>query len=41
MAEDRIGGSNGVIFTNVRIIDGSGDYPYTGEVVVMATAFGK
>ncbi|HVP99724.1 MAG TPA: amidohydrolase family protein [Roseiarcus sp.] len=34
MAEDRIGGSNGVIFTNVRIIDGSGDYPYTGEVVV-------
>jgi len=34
MAEDRIGGSNGVVFTNVRIIDGSGDYPYTGEVVV-------
>jgi len=34
MAEDRIGGSNGVVFANVRIIDGSGDYPYTGEVVV-------
>jgi imidazolonepropionase-like amidohydrolase len=34
MAEDRIGGSNGVVFTNVRILDGSGDYPYTGEVVV-------
>ena len=34
MAEDRIGGSNGVVFTNVRILDGSGDFPYTGEVVV-------
>ena len=34
MADDRIGGSNGVVFTNVRIIDGSGEYPYTGEVVV-------
>ena len=34
MAEDRFGGSNGVVFTNVRIIDGSGDYPYTGEVVI-------
>ena len=34
MAEDRIGGSNGVVFTNVRILDGSGEYPYTGEVVV-------
>jgi imidazolonepropionase-like amidohydrolase len=34
MAEDRFGGSNGVVFTNVRILDGSGDYPYTGEVVV-------
>ena len=28
------GGSNGVVFTNVRIIDGSGEYPYTGEVAV-------
>jgi imidazolonepropionase-like amidohydrolase len=34
MAEDRFGGSNGVVFTNVRIVDGSGDYPYAGEVVV-------
>ena len=34
MADDRIGGSNGVIFTNVRILDGSGEYPYTGEVVI-------
>jgi len=34
MAEDRFGISNGVVFTNVRIIDGSGDYPYTGEVVI-------
>ena len=34
MAEDRFGGSNGVVFTNVRILDGSGDYPYPGEVVV-------
>ncbi|MFO1351121.1 MAG: amidohydrolase family protein, partial [Gammaproteobacteria bacterium] len=23
-----------VLFTNVRILDGSGDYPYTGEVLV-------
>ena len=34
MADERFGGSNGVIFTNVRILDGSGDYPYTGEVAV-------
>jgi imidazolonepropionase-like amidohydrolase len=35
MAEDRIGGPNGgFVFTNVRILDGSGDYPYTGEVVI-------
>ena len=34
MTDDRFGGSNGVVFTNVRIIDGSGDSPYTGEVVV-------
>ena len=23
-----------VLFTNVRILDGTGDYPYTGEVLV-------
>jgi imidazolonepropionase-like amidohydrolase len=34
MADDRIGGSNGVVFTNVRILDGSGEYPYTGEVII-------
>ena len=34
MADERFGGSNGVVFTNVRIIDGSGENPYTGEVVV-------
>ena len=34
MAEERFGGPNGVVFTNVRILDGSGDYPYAGEVVV-------
>src|SRR4029077_11277726 len=34
MADDRFGGSNGVVFTNVRIIDGSGENPYTGEVAV-------
>ena len=34
MADDRFGGSNGVVFTNVRIIDGSGENPYTGEVTV-------
>ena len=34
MTDDRFGGSNGVVFTNVRIIDGSGNSPYTGEVVV-------
>ena len=25
---------SGVIFTNVRILDGTGEYPYTGEVTV-------
>src|ERR1700692_2436974 len=34
MADDRFGGSNGVVFINVRIIDGSGENPYTGEVTV-------
>jgi imidazolonepropionase-like amidohydrolase len=35
MADDKgMNGSGGVIFTNVRILDGSGDYPFTGEVVV-------
>jgi imidazolonepropionase-like amidohydrolase len=33
MADDN--GVNGnVVFTNVRVLDGSGDYPFTGEVVV-------
>jgi imidazolonepropionase-like amidohydrolase len=27
-------GGNGVLFTNVRILDGTGEYPYTGEVLV-------
>jgi imidazolonepropionase-like amidohydrolase len=35
MADDNgINGSSGVVFTNVRILDGSGEYPFTGEVVV-------
>src|SRR5260370_3373527 len=36
MADDTYGtnGSSGVIFTNVRVLDGSGEYPYTGEVTV-------
>jgi imidazolonepropionase-like amidohydrolase len=36
MADDTNGtnGSSGVIFTNVRILDGSGEYPFTGEVTV-------
>jgi imidazolonepropionase-like amidohydrolase len=34
---DEYNGSNGsgsVVFTNVRILDGTGEYPYTGEVTV-------
>jgi len=31
---NRTNGSGGVIFTNVRILDGTGEYPYTGEVTV-------
>jgi imidazolonepropionase-like amidohydrolase len=27
-------GAGGVLFTNVRILDGTGEYPYTGEVSV-------
>jgi len=36
MADDYNGsnGSGGVLFTNVRILDGTGEYPYTGEVQV-------
>ena len=36
MADDYNGanGSGGVVFTNVRILDATGEYPYTGEVVV-------
>src|ERR1700743_157848 len=26
--------TDSVLFTNVRVLDGSGDYPYTGEVLV-------
>jgi imidazolonepropionase-like amidohydrolase len=32
--EDGRIGAGGVVFTNVRVLDGSGDYPFTGEVVV-------
>jgi imidazolonepropionase-like amidohydrolase len=32
--EDGMNSSGGVVFTNVRILDGSGDYPFTGEVTV-------
>ena len=28
------GNGGGVLFTNVRILDGTGDYPYTGEVEI-------
>ncbi len=34
---DSYNGTNGassVLFTNVRILDGTGEYPYTGEVSV-------
>jgi imidazolonepropionase-like amidohydrolase len=37
MADYGNGGGNGsgnILFTNVRIIDGTGEYPYTGEVLV-------
>ncbi|MGD0719686.1 MAG: amidohydrolase family protein [Roseiarcus sp.] len=36
MADDHNGtnGSGGVVFTNVRILDGTGEYPYTGDVAV-------
>jgi imidazolonepropionase-like amidohydrolase len=36
MAEEngRFGGAGSITFTNVRILDGSGEYPFTGEVVV-------
>lgn len=36
MADEYSGsnGSGGVVFTNVRILDGTGEYPYTGEVAV-------
>jgi imidazolonepropionase-like amidohydrolase len=32
--ENGMNSSGGVVFTNVRILDGSGDYPFTGEVTV-------
>ncbi|WP_205216139.1 hypothetical protein [Acidibrevibacterium fodinaquatile] len=36
MASDTWNGasSDGTLFTNVRILDGSGEYPYSGEVLV-------
>ena len=37
MADDQNGwngGSNGTLFTNVRILDATGEYPFTGEVLV-------
>ena len=36
MASDTWNGANsdGTLFTNVRILDGSGEYPYSGEVLV-------
>jgi imidazolonepropionase-like amidohydrolase len=35
MADDNgMNGSGGVVFTNVRILDGSGENPFTGEVTV-------
>jgi imidazolonepropionase-like amidohydrolase len=35
MADDNgTSGSAGVVFTNVRVLDGSGEYPFTGEVTV-------
>jgi len=36
MANDTWNGtsSGGILFTNVRILDATGDYPYTGEVLV-------
>jgi len=27
-------GSGGTLFTNVRILDATGEYPYTGEVLI-------
>jgi hypothetical protein len=35
MADESWGnGNGGTLFTNVRILDGTGEYPYTGEVLV-------
>ena len=35
MADDNgVNGSGCVLFTNVRVLDGSGEYPFTGEVAV-------
>src|SRR5690349_22086819 len=28
------GGSGNILFTNVRVLDATGEYPYTGEVMV-------
>ena len=32
--ENGVNGSSSVVFTNVRVLDGSGEYPFTGEVTV-------
>jgi imidazolonepropionase-like amidohydrolase len=34
MAEDYWNGSGDTLFTNVRVFDGTGEFPYTGEVLV-------
>ena len=34
MPDDNGNGNGNVVFTNVRILDGSGEYPFTGEVTV-------
>jgi dihydroorotase-like cyclic amidohydrolase len=36
MADDgwNANGSGGTLFTNVRVLDATGEYPYTGEVLV-------
>ena len=38
MADERWNGngSGDVLFTNVRVLDATGEYPYTGEVLVQA-----
>ena len=33
--------SETVLFTNVRILDGTGEYPYTGEVLVQGNRISR